>query len=517
MSTPRPTTTLLPEAAAAAWVLLVLAEEVLQPAIDCLAQWRGLPARLFPLLPSDMFTRATLALLVLTLATARWPAEPTPALRGWCASALALPPLLLLGRGLGFAIDAAGWRYPPGLITLGAIVWVATLFAAAGALVFWGWRLHELMRLPRARTQVELVRAVHLAAPGLVAILFSSTALAQDWKGATPLALIERPLAVTITLSGLLVGGCLWLRLLGEPPSEVLPARPVVSPEPSRVAPAPASAEAAQPAESDRALEPPLQELPPAPPARTPPAPRAPIAHLVAAAVWMLLFLAVGLLVPTVFVAEWLPEMSAYTWTTLPGPDPWDPRVFPLCGLFLAVLATAPRPVGPTPLARALVWLALVAGLLLLLATLLWTAVTLADVGARIDAQRDPTLSPVEGRGFVAGVFFLGGGLVLLLTAGAWLWFAGAILRHPCGPLGLELLRAAHVAAPAVIVSAATVWLSDRRLDPGLVNPALHLPLPDAVVATTTAVWIGLALWLRLRAPVSESASAPPPRAPAPD
>ncbi len=58
----RRSTTVLPEAAAAAWLLFVLAEELLPPALDCLAQWRRLGGRLLPLFPSDLVTRSALAL-----------------------------------------------------------------------------------------------------------------------------------------------------------------------------------------------------------------------------------------------------------------------------------------------------------------------------------------------------------------------------------------------------------------------------------------------------------------------
>lgn len=446
---------LLAVTAAGVWLALFALRALVLP--DVALQIRH-GVNLVPTLALDLPTITVCAIFLCALVTARAPGG-----RGILARDFVR---LALGSGLWLAgatavdlvaANVLGGAPAPGddgetvMLVLLTISGVGTLVGGGGLALLWLGVAYEVAVLPRGALADEVPRVAHLAAPFVVAVLLWTTRYANLF-GETPLVLLPPHAAVALTFSTVVVVLAAWRRLFRRAGNGGGPARV-----------------------SDVCSEP----------------PKSSILSQAAAGVWLLLFLAHGLLATR--LADFSYSRGGGRWFRDPVPgDLFELAPIPtslLCGVFVVALATA----GPTRMARALGCSALGVGGLALAATALWSGSILAEVSDR-PVRTAHAVQSFLGSGPIALLW----ALLLLVLALLWLGFAASLIPGPRGRVGGELRRAAHIAAPAATLLSIVVLFVVRQA-PGA---ELTVVAPEHAVALSgSSVLFCLALWLRLRQP----------------
>ena len=207
----------LTAAAAGIWlVFFVLA--LLSPA---LARWLDLPAFGVPALPWHPSSPVTAALLLGVLASARWPGVRPHLESDFLGLAIRVGLVASVTVALALGVLGRPDSTSPGardvaIVALFMLCGFVSLLGAFSLVVVWLGFVYDVAHLPRGHPARELVRATHVAAPAIVAIVIGTSVWA-DTVGPGPLVLVPGQLAVATTLSGLVLGGALWLRLRARP------------------------------------------------------------------------------------------------------------------------------------------------------------------------------------------------------------------------------------------------------------------------------------------------------------
>ena len=175
--------------------------------------------KLVPTLPLDPATVTVCAVFVCAVATARAPGGPGTAARDFVRLAFAFG--LWTAASTVVQLVAAfvlGGPTAPGdaatgvLLVLLSISVLGTLVGGGGLALLWLCVAHEVAVLPRGERREEVARVAHLSAPFLAGVVLWTAHRASS-LASSPLVLVPAPLAVALTLSGVVVVLAAWLRL----------------------------------------------------------------------------------------------------------------------------------------------------------------------------------------------------------------------------------------------------------------------------------------------------------------